>query len=156
MIALVALLLATAFPSTSKTSWMRPQAFHLTIGMTRAAAVKTLESNGWKPKKGDDPQQLVIDYADDKALTLQFARERLTSIRFELFTILQDAPAAFAEERAHLRATLGEPRMKSKSVLIYDHTLPNVMAVLSADPSSEQAQKGVGMVVVRYYDPAAR
>ena len=104
MIAVLALFFATAFPSNSKTSWMRPESFHLTIGMNRAAAVKALESNGWKTKKGDDAGQLVVDYADDKSLTLQFAGERLTSIRFELFTILQDAPKAFEEERAFLRA----------------------------------------------------
>jgi hypothetical protein len=154
MIAVLALFFATAFPSNSKTSWMRPESFHLVVGMKRAAAVKALESNGWKTKKGDGAGQLVVDYAEDKSLTLQFAGERLTSIRFELFTILQDAPPAFEEERAFLRASLGKPRQGTKKIIIYDHTLPNVMAVLSADPKSEQAQKGVGMVVVRYYDPA--
>ncbi|HEV7571845.1 MAG TPA: hypothetical protein VGQ21_10145, partial [Thermoanaerobaculia bacterium] len=84
MIAIVALFFATAFPSNSKTSWMRPESFHLTVGMNRAAAVKALESNGWHTKKGDAAGQLVVDYADDKSLTLQFAGERLTSIRFEL------------------------------------------------------------------------
>ena len=156
MIAVLALFFATAFPSNSKTSWMRPESFHLTIGMNRAAAVKALESNGWKTKKGDSVGQLVVDYADDKSLTLQFAGERLTSIRFELFTILQDAPKAFEEERVFLRQSLGKPRQGTKKILIYDHKLPNVMAVLSADPKSEQAQKGVGMVIVRYYDPAVK
>ena len=154
MIAVVALFFATAFPSNSKTSWMRPESFHLKIGMSRDAAVKTLESNGWKTKRGDGDQQLVVDYAEDKALTLQFERERLKSVRFELFTILQDAPKAFEEERAYLRESLGKPRMKSQKIVLYDQVLPNVMAVLSADPNSEQAQKGVGMLVVRYYDPA--
>jgi hypothetical protein len=153
MIAVLALFFATAFPSNSKTSWMRPESFHLTIGMSRAAAVKALESNGWKTKQGDGAGQLVVDYAEDKSLTLQFDRDRLKSIRFELFTILQDAPKAFEEERVFLRESLGQPRMRSKKILLYDHVLPNVMAVLSADPKSEQAQKGVGMVVVRYYDP---
>ncbi len=154
MIAIVALFFATVFPSNSKTSWMRPESFHLKVGMNRAAAVKALESNGWKTKRGDSDRQLVVDYADDKSITLHFSRERLQSIRFELFTILQDAPAAFEEERAFLREALGKPRMGTKKILLYDHTLPNVMAVLSADPKSEQARKGVGMVVVRYYDPA--
>jgi hypothetical protein len=156
MIAVLALFFATAFPSNSKTSWMRPESFHLTVGMKRAAAVKALESNGWHTKKGDAAGQLVVDYSDDKSLTLQFAGERLTSIRFELFTILQDAPKAFEEERAFLRQSLGKPRQGTKKILIYDHKLPNVMAILSADPKSEQAQKGVGMVVVRYYDPAVK
>jgi hypothetical protein len=105
-------------------------------------------------KRGDGDQQLVVDYAEDKALTLQFERERLKSVRFELFTILQEAPKAFEEERAYLRESLGKPRMKSQKIVLYDQILPNVMAVLSADPNSEQAQKGVGMLVVRYYDPA--
>jgi hypothetical protein len=156
MIAVLAIFFATAFPSNSKISWMRPESFHLTVGMNRAAAVKALESNGWHTKKGDAAGQLVVDYAEDKSLTLQFAGERLTSIRFELFTILQDAPKAFEEERAFLRASLGKPRQGTKKILIYDQKLPNVMAVLSADPKSEQAQKGVGMVVVRYYDPAVK
>jgi hypothetical protein len=154
MIAVLALFFATAFPSNSKTSWMRPESFHLTIGMSRAAAVHALESNGWKTKHGDGENQLVVDYADDKSLTLQFERERLKSARFELFTILQDAPKAFEEEWAYLHEALGKPRMKSQKIVLYDQILPNVMAVLSADPKSEQAQKGVGMLVVRYYDPA--
>jgi hypothetical protein len=154
MIAILAIFFATAFPSNSKTSWMRPESFHLKVGMSRAAAVKALESNGWKTKRGDGDQQLVLEYADDKSMTLQFERERLKSVRFELFTILQEAPKAFEEERAYLHESLGKPRMKSQKIVLYDQVLPNVMAVLSADPKSEQAQKGVGMVVVRYYDPA--
>jgi hypothetical protein len=153
MIAILALFFATAFPSTSKTSWMNPESFHLKVGMDRVDAVKALESNGWKTKRGDAAGQLVVDYADDKSITLQFHEERLISIRFELFTILQDAPVAFEEERTFLRASLGRPRRHTKKVIVYDHILPNVMAVLSADPKSEQAQKGVGMLVVRYYDP---
>jgi hypothetical protein len=153
MIAILAFFFAVTFPSNSKTSWMRPESFHLAIGMNRAAAVKALESNGWKTKRGDSDGQVVVDYADDKSLTLQFAGERLTSVRFELFTILQEAPAAFEEARVALRESLGKPRRQSKKIIVYDQTLPNVMAVLSADPKSQQGQKGVGMLVVRYYDP---
>lgn len=153
MIAILALFFATAFPSNSKTSWMRPESFHLAIGMNRTAAVDALESNGWKTKRGDTSDQLVVDYADDKSLTLEFRRERLKSIRFELFTVLPEAPKAFEEERAALRELLGAPRIESKKILVYDQVLPNVMAILSADPKSEQARKGIGMLVVRYYDP---
>ena len=155
MIALVALLLATEFPSNSKTSWMRPESFHLVVGMSRSDTVKTLEDVGWKMKKGDDDEHLSIDYADDKAVTLQFHRDRLRSIRFELFTFLPDARTAFNEEKAFLRESLGRPkRLKSKSVLLYDGTLPNVMVVLSADPKSQNGSQGLGILVVRYYDPA--
>ena len=153
MTALLVLFLATAFPSTSKTSWMRPEAFHLTIGMTRKEAMSTLKSSGWKARKADDRKQVILDYADDKTITLTFVGDRLRSIRFELFTILHDAHGAFDEEMAYLRTARGEPRKNSKSVALYDDALPNVMVVLANDPKSEQGQKGVGMVVVRYYDP---
>ena len=154
MIAAVALLLATAFPSNSKTSWMRLESFHLAIGMSRAEAVKTLESNGWKLKRGDDDAHWVVDYADDKSLTLQFNRERLHSVRFELFAIVGRARDAFAEETSFLRETFGKPRVATKSVVVYDNRLPNVMVVLNDDQKSALGQKGVGMLVVRYYDPA--
>ena len=54
-----------------------------------------------------------------------------------------------------MKESLGQPKkMKSKSVLLYDRILPNVMVVLSADPKSANAQKGLGILVVRYFDPA--
>jgi len=152
----LALLLATAFPSTSKTSWMRPDSFHLAVGMRRDEAVKALADRGWKTKKGDDDNHLVIDYADDKAVTLQFHRDRLRSIRFELFLFLPEAKQAFSEEKEFLRTLLGKPkRSRSKSVVVYDQTLPNVMVVLADDPKSANGQKGLGILVVRYYDPVA-
>ena len=154
MIAFLALWLATAFPSGNKTVWMRPESFHLTIGMNRDETMKVLQSKGWKPKKGDKPDELVLDYADDKTLTMIFGGDRLESIRFELFMILHDARTAFEEEKIYLRSSLGPPKkLKSRSILLYDNKLPNIMVVLSADPRSVQGQKGVGMLVVRYFDP---
>ncbi len=152
MIALLVFLLASEFPSTSKTSWMRPESFHLAIGMSRAETLEKLEA--WKLKKGDHANEMVIDYSDDKEVTLQFHHDRLRSIRFELFAFLPDSHTAFDEEKAFLRQTLGAPkRLKSKAVLLYNSTLPNVMVVLSADPKSENGSKGLGILVVRYYDP---
>lgn len=154
MAAAVALFLATAFPSSDRIAWMRPESFHLVIGMPRAEVMRTLESNGWKAKKPAENGQVTVDYADDKTLTLAFQKERLKSARFELFVILHDAKKAFADEAAYLRATYGEPKkLKSRSVVLYDNALPNIMAVLSNDPKTAQGQQGVGMVVVRYYDP---
>jgi hypothetical protein len=154
MIALATLLLAVTFPSSSKTSWMRPESFHLTIGMDRDATIKTLADRGWDAKETDQDDQLVIDYGDDKAVTLQFQRNRLRSIRFELFLFLPEAKVAFEEERTYLRQSLGAPKkLKSKSVLLYDSMLPNVMVVLNADPKTENGRRGVGVLVVRYYDP---
>lgn len=154
MIAVVALLLATAFPSNSKTSWMRPESFHLSIGMSRAAALQELDSQGWKLKRGTDGEHYTLDYAEDKSLTLHFHRERLHSVRFELFAFVGQARDAFAEEKAFLLESLGKPRVASKALMVYDNRLPNIMVVLSDDPKSEAGQKGVGMLVVRYYDPA--
>jgi hypothetical protein len=154
MTAIIAFLLATAFPSSSRTSWMRPEAFHLAIGMSRADTMKRLEDGGWKTTPGKDASQVIVDYSDVRSMTLGFERERLKSIRFELFEILPKIHSAFDEEKAWLKTKLGAPKkLKSKSIVLYENTLPNVMVVVSADPKSEQGKKGVGMLVVRYFDP---
>jgi|SRR5436190_4350351 len=151
MLGLLLVLFATEFPSTSQTSWMRPESFHLAIGMSRTETMEKLES--WNLKKGKD-DEMVIDYADDKAVTLQFHKNRLRSIRFELFCFLPDSHSAFEEEKAFLREALGPPKkLKSKTIVAYTDTLPNVMVVLSADPKSANGSKGLGILVVRYYDP---
>jgi hypothetical protein len=154
MIAVLALLLATAFPSSSRTSWMRPEAFHLAIGMSRAGTLKRLADDGWKTKPGKDASQVVVDYTDERSMTLGFERDRLSSIRFELFEVLPKIRSAFDEEKAFLKSKLGRPKkVKSKSVVLYENVLPNVMVVVSADPKSQQGKQGVGMLVVRYFDP---
>jgi hypothetical protein len=154
VIAAIALLLATAFPAQSRTAWMRPESFRLTIGMPRDTALKTLEP--FKPHGSGE--EVVVDYSDSQSVTLQFRRERLHAIRFEYFAFIPDAKSAFEEEKAFLRTTFGEPKKATaaKSVVIYDDRLPNVMAVLSASPESENGRKGIGMLVVRYYDPVVR
>ncbi len=149
MIAVVALLFAAAFPSASRTSWMRPESFHLVVGMSRAEALKAVAI--YKPKEQND--EASFDYNDSEGVTLQFHRDRLHAIRFEYFAFLDDARAAFEEERAWLQTTFGKPRKTTPALVIYDDRLPNVIAVLSADPKSEQGKKGIGMLVVRYYDP---
>ena len=152
MIALFGLLLATAFPSTNLTSWMRPQSFHLRIGMSRADSLKAIEA--FKPEVTADTA--TFDYSDARTVTLQFRNDRLHTLRFELFGFLHEARAAFDEEKGYLLASMGPPPRagQSKSIVLYDDRLPNVIVVLSADPKSEQGQKGIGMLAVRYYDPA--
>lgn len=144
MAPLLALLLAIAAPTTD---WMRLDAFHLTIGMPRAQAEDALRA--WNPKQGKDANELVVDYANDKALTLEFRKDRLTSVRFELFTLLPKVRKAFEEKRA----AMGEPRKATRSILIYDDALPNAMVVVTDDPKSEQGKKGLGVLAVRFYDP---
>jgi hypothetical protein len=152
---LLALFLASAFPSSSKTSWMSPQSFRLTIGMNRTDAVKTLEESGWDVKKGKKENELVIDYSNEKSLTLEFNRDRLRSVRFELFGMLPQVRAAFSEQKELLKKEHGEPKKTSSSVLVYDDRLPNIIVVVNADRRSEYGKKGVGYLAVRYYDPAA-
>ena len=150
----LALFFANPFPSASKTAWMRPESFHLVIGMSRAEALKKLGDAGWKTKPGKDATQLIIDYTDADSLTLQFRKNRLKAVRFEHFAFIPEARAAFTEEKDYLRDAFGTPKkMKSKSVVLYDRMLPNVMVVLSDDPKSENGRKGLGLLVVRYFDP---
>lgn len=151
MPALIALLLLTVFPSGSQTSWMRPESFRLAIGMSRVQAEEALAK--WNPKAGKDPNEVVVDYGDDKSLTLQFQKERLASVRFELFVFLPDIRKAFEEEKKHLAKKRGTPPKATKSILIYDNALPNVMVVVADDPKSEHGKKGIGVLAVRYYDP---
>ncbi|GAC1430151.1 MAG: hypothetical protein NVSMB68_02410 [Thermoanaerobaculia bacterium] len=149
--------LVVSFPSSNKTSWMTPQSFRLTIGMKRADAEKTLRDAGWSPKPGKDRNQLVVDYSEDKSMTLDFRRDRLRSLRFELFALIPDIRAAFDEEKSTLRKEHGNPKsLKSPSILVYDDRLPNIVVVLSDNPRSEYGKKGVGYLAVRYYDPVAK
>lgn len=154
-IAVLILALVSSFPSNSKTSWMTPQSFRLLIGMPRADAVKTLLDSGWAVKPGRNNDEVVIDYSDDKSLTLEFKQERLRSVRFELFAILPEIRQAFAEQRDFLQKEHGAPKKaaKSSSIIVYDDRLPNIMVVLSADPKSDYGKKGIGYLAVRYYDP---
>jgi len=149
--AILALLLFAGMPSNSRTSWMRPDAFRLSIGMPRAEVMRALEK--WEPKKGRDENELIVDYTEDKALTLEFRQGRLTSVRFELVEYVTMIRGAFDEEKKYLLGAHGKPRKATKSILIYDNTLPNVMVVVNDDPKTEQGKKGLGVLAVRYYDP---
>ena len=151
MLAILTLVLATTFPSESLTSWMRPDAFHLTIGMSRVEAVRAVKP--WNPKPGKDENSIVVDYSGEKALTLEFRKNRLHSVRFELFAFIPEVRKAFDEEKKRLHEAHGAPRKATKSILIYDQMLPNVMVVLSDDTKSQQGKQGIGMLAVRYYDP---
>lgn len=152
---LLSLFLSTAFPSSTKTSWMSPQSFRLMIGMKRADAMKTLEQSGWTVKRGRNDDEFVLDYSDDKALTLEFRKERLRSIRFELFAMLPEVRQAFAEQKKLLEKEHGVPKRGQAKVVVYDDRLPNIMVVLADDPKSDYGQKGIGYLAVRYYDPVA-
>ncbi|MEO8383568.1 MAG: hypothetical protein ABI779_28175 [Acidobacteriota bacterium] len=148
---LAALLWLTLAPTPQQTEWMRLESFHLAIGMKRADAVDAVRA--WNPKPGRNANELVVDYSGERSLTLEFKKDRLQSARFELFVLLPGARKAFEEKRTSLVGLLGEPRKATRSILIYDNTLPNVMVVVADDPKSEQGKKGLGVLAVRYYDP---
>jgi hypothetical protein len=107
----------------------------------------------WKAAPGKNDDEVVVTYSDEKALTLQFRKDRLVSVRFELFGVLPVIRNAFDEERDYLLRSRGKPRRATKSILIYDNILPNIMVVVADDPGSEQAKRGLGTLAVRYYDP---
>ena len=145
---LLAILFAVA-PHTNQTSWMRLESFHLTIGMPKAAALQALSDNAVKAREGDHAGQMIADITPTKSLTLEFKKDRLQSVRFELFTMLEEIGPAFDEEKKFLHESYGTPKaISSKSMVIYDATLPRVMAVMTKD-----MRKGLGTLAVRYYDP---
>lgn len=150
MLAAVALLVAaTAFPSASRTAWMRPESFQLVVGMPRSAAIQAIADRGLEVKKGEEADQAIVDYTPTKSLTLQFRNDRLHSIRFEFFGLNSEVQDAFAEERAYLAKSFGEPKAtRSKTTVIYDGQLPNVMAV-----ATDNGKKGLSVLAVRYFDP---
>lgn len=150
MAALLALLLTIAQPAP-QTDWMRLESFHLAIGMKRTEALDAVRA--WNPKKGRNDDELIVDYSGEKALTLEFRNDRLQSARFELFVLLPNVRRAFEEKRAALLGAWGEPRKATRSIIIYDNKLPNVMVVVADNPQSENGRKGVGVLAVRYYDP---
>lgn len=148
---LLALLLLTSFPSNSRTAWMRPDSFRLAVGMPRTEAMLAIEK--WNPKAGKNANEVVVDYDEGKSITMEFRKDRLHGIRFELFDYLPAIRLAFDEEKMHLVEASGKPPKATRSILIYDNTLPNVIVVVSDDPRSEQGKKGLGVLAVRYYDP---
>lgn len=154
MAAILLTLLFTVFPSSSRTSWMRPDAFHLEIGMSRFEALATLRGAGYEVKPGKNKDEMFVDYTAEKTMTLHFRDARLWSVRFELFAFLPEVPKAFDEVKADLQKELGDSkRLASKSIVVYDENVPNIMVVMSADPHSDNGKKGIGFVAVRYYDP---
>jgi hypothetical protein len=149
MTLLLAILFAVA-PNASQTSWMRPDAFHLTIGMRKADAVKALADGGVVLRDGDHAGQMIADLSPTKSLTVEFVKGRLQSVRFELFVMSTLIASAFEEEKKSLRDSFGAPKaISSKSMVIYNQTLPNVMAVMTVDK-----KQGLGTLAVRYFDPA--
>lgn len=155
MIALLFLAVLNAFSTPTKTSWMSPEAFHLAVGMRRSKAVAVLEGGGWKPRAGKAANHLVVEYGESRSVTLEFARNHLRSIRFELFDFIPAVRSAFAEETADLKSRYGPAHTKGAGILLYEKGRPNIMVVMSTDPRTTAGQQGLGFLTVRYFEPPA-
>jgi len=154
MAAYVLALLLSVVPSSGRTAWMRPEAFHLAIGMSRLQVLGELKAAGFEAKPGKNKDEYFVDYTNERTLTLLFRNARLWSVRFELFAFLPEVRPAFDEAKADLQKELGVPKkLPSKTIVVYDERVPNVMLVMSDDPQTTNGRKGIGFVAVRYYDP---
>jgi hypothetical protein len=151
-----ALLLATTFPSNSPTGWMQPASFRLSLGMSEKAVLQRVKTLGLEAASSKEKGVKVFAYGDQRTLVLKFEKGTLRSIRFELVDFLPGVRKAFQEQQKLLSARLGPPNQKvGDTVVIYDKTKPNVFVVANVDPASDAGKQGLGMLVVRYFEPAA-
>ena len=152
----LALLLATTFPSNSPTGWMQPASFRLQLGMTEKAALERARTLGLEEAPSKEKGVKAFAYGDQRTVVMKFERGKLLSIRFELVDFLPGVRKAFEEQQKLLSARLGPPSQKvGETVVIYDKTRPNVFVVANIDPASDAGKQGLGMLVVRYFEPAA-
>ena len=154
LLALLLLLGSQAFPSQDQTSWMQPDAFRLTLDMKRSVATKMLEDSGWVTRPGKEPGHLIVDYDENRTITLSFANGRLESIRFELVDFIPRLQTAFEEQRRSLEERLGKPDRTKEDILMYERTEPNVIVVKSTKSDSSFGKQGLGFLTVRYFAPA--
>ena len=159
--ALALLLLLGNSPSTiaptARTTWMTPDAFHLAMGMKKTAVVQKMKDDGWTIDTGKNGD-LVIKYDEKRTVTMGFQSERLHSLRFELVDFLPEVKQAFAERERFLTQHYGKPHKRAgdTTLLEFTHVMPNIHLVLSTDRGSSFGVQGLGFLVVRYFDPAAK
>ena len=150
---LLILILPQSFPSSELTAWMRPDAFRIAIGMDQGEAEARLDGSGWKIREGNEPGHLILDYDENRSLTLVIQDGVVESARFELVDFIPKLQKAFDEQRTTLAERFGEPDQSGGGLLIYDQVSPNVYVVLSTRPDSSFGRQGIGFLAVRYFDP---
>jgi hypothetical protein len=151
---LLIFLVASAFPSQSKTAWMDPASFHLRVGMTERQAATALREHGWKTEQGKVAGETVVSYDQGRTITVVTEKGKVRSIRFEFVGYIPDVEQAFAERQKALRREFGKPAEHGKgSMLIWEKTAPNVIAVLSTHRETSYGKQGLGLFVVRYFEP---
>lgn len=156
LLPIVLSLFLSAFPSNSTSSWMQPEAFHLRLNMPKGEVLKALKQRGWRVEKGKQVTQQVLQYDDRKTVTMMFINDRLHSMRFEMIDFFPAVQSGFKEQKATLSKSLGTPsaHFSTDKILVFDKRRPNVHVVLTTDPASDMGKQGIGMLVVRYFDPA--
>src|SRR5688572_4172987 len=155
---LLTLALASTAFSSSPTSWMDPQAFHLDLGMTKQRVVERLKSDGLTTEAGKEPNHLIVQYDDGKTITLAFRRNRLESARFELVGFIPTVKEAFAEQQKLLARKRGEPTrsIAKPTLLTWEDKRPHITLVMSTARETSFGQQGLGFLVVRYFVPPPR
>jgi hypothetical protein len=156
LLSFVLSLFFTSFPASSQTSWMQPAAFHLRLNMTKSEVARVAKEHGWKLQKGKQPTHQVINFDDRKTVTLMYFNKRLQSIRFEMVDFFPAVKSGFGEQKTLLSKNLGgaSTQFSTDTILVFDKKRPNVHVFLTADKTSDMGKQGIGMLVVRYFDPA--
>ncbi|HSN68948.1 MAG TPA: hypothetical protein VLV48_06865 [Thermoanaerobaculia bacterium] len=150
----IALLLGGVAPE-SATGWMEPARLGLAVGMSRATAEKELERRGHTLLPGKEPGHVIVHLSDKRTVTLAFEAATLRSIRFELVGFIPEIRRAFAEAKATLAKTQGDPsrELGNPRVLQYDATSPKIYVFEAADPATSFGKQGLGFLVIRYFEP---
>lgn len=133
---------------------MRPEAFHLELGMSRSDVESALNRSQWTLRPGKEPGQLLFDYDEGRTVTLTFEPEGLQSIRFELVDFIPALRGAFDELKAALEREHGRPDRATEELVIYDRSDPDIYVVVSTRPDSSFGRQGLGFLAARYFRPA--
>src|SRR5687768_2617896 len=142
----LALALASTAFSSSPTSWMDPQAFHLNLGMTKQRVVARLKNDGLTTEVGKEPHHLIVQYDEGKTITLAFRRNRLESARFELVGFIPTVMEAFAEQQQLLARKRGDPTrsIAKPTLLSWDDKRPHITIVMSTTRETSFGLHGLG------------
>lgn len=146
------LLLQLQFPAADETSWMEPASFHLDLGEPRSEVEASFAARGWRIERDDDGT-FIHDYAEGKVVTMEFRKDRLTSIRFELVSLRPRLSDNWEQVKSRLRDRFGDPEVEKASLLLTGTEDEAVHAVLEDDLDSSLGKQGAGRIIVRYFVP---
>jgi len=153
---LTCFLLAATLPSTSRTAWMTPEAFRLSVGMRRDAAIRELKRSARDWKKGKVTDEIVVAYEEGKTVTLKFGSGRLQSIRFELVGFIPAIKQGLIERAGELGHLMGPGKKLGSSTISYETRTLHVMLVSAISRETSFGKQGLGYLVVRYFEPPPR